>query len=202
MKISRLFACLLALCSFGCGDDSPTAPTNLPGTPITELFIGTLPVGGSSFYSIGFPETTTVRVTLIALSSADRRAHAGHASAFVWACPAARRARRPTRRTSLRRSRSRSPPSSPPAPTVSASPTRASLTQPTNFLIRINQIPASSRPPIAATPSTETFASNLALRGTSARTFAATGNGQVTVSDPEPRGVGRAGRSWTRDPAI
>ena len=56
-----------------------------------------------------------------------------------------------------------------------------SLTQPTNFLIRINQIPGSSRPPIAATPSSETFASNLALRGTSARTFAATGNGQVTL---------------------
>ena len=66
MKISRLLACVLALCSFACGEDSPTAPTNLPGTPITELFIGTLPVGGSSFYSIGFPETTQVHITLVA----------------------------------------------------------------------------------------------------------------------------------------
>ena len=56
------------------------------------------------------------------------------------------------------------------------------LTQPTNFLDQDqpdSEVVAAARSP--ATPSSETFASNLAVRGTSARTFRATGNGQVTL---------------------
>ncbi len=180
MKISRLFACLLALCAFGCGDDSPTAPTNLPGTPITELFIGTLPVGGSSFYSIGFPEMNTVRVTLIALSSATGVLTPANVSLRLGVPSGTTCA--PTNTQDVTPAFTQQIAAELPASTycVGIADT-GSLTQPTNFLIRINQIPGSSRPPIPATPSSETFASNLALRGTSARTFAATGNGQVTL---------------------
>ena len=181
MKISRLLACLFALCTVGCGEDSPTAPTELPGTPITELFIGTIAVGGSSFYSIGFPETTQVRVTLIALSSATGELTPATVSLRLGIPSGTTCA--PTNTQNVT-----------PAFTQQIAAELVSgtycvgindvggLTQPTNFLIRINQVPTSSRPPRAPTPGTETFASNLAVRGTSARTFDATGNGQVTVA--------------------
>ena len=148
MKISRLFACLLALCAFGCGDDSPTAPTNLPGTPITELFIGTLPVGGSSFYSIGFPETTTVRVTLIALSSATGVLTPVNVSLRLGVPSGTTCAPTSTQDVTPAFTQQIAAELAASTYCVGIADT-GSLTQPTNFLIRINQIPGSSRPPIA-----------------------------------------------------
>jgi hypothetical protein len=181
-KITRLIACALAACSVACGDDNPAAPTNLPGSPVTELFIGALPVGGSSFYSIGFAEPTQVRVTLMGLSS--------EAGAILPGTL--------TLRLGI--------PSGTGCTTLSSAPNVApgfaaqvvlqldggtycvavddtgGLTQTTNFLVRIHQIPNSALSPDPPAPSTETFASNLAVRGTSARTFRATASGTLTVT--------------------
>jgi hypothetical protein len=181
MRISRLFACLLAVCTVACGEENPNAPSNLPGQPFTELFIGTLAVGGSSFYSIGFPETTQVRVTLVGLSSA---------TGVLTPTTVSLRLGVPSGTTCAPSSTANVVPGFTPQ-IISELQTGTycvgiadggGLTQPTNFLIRIHQIPTSSIPPRPPAPTQETFASNLAVRGTSARTFEATGGGQVTVT--------------------
>lgn len=65
----------VALSMAGCGDDSsPTAPTTAPPTTpiaaptITETWDGTVPVGGSSFYSFSIEQNGTVDLTLVSVS--------------------------------------------------------------------------------------------------------------------------------------
>jgi hypothetical protein len=182
MTINRLIACALAVCTLGCGDDNPTAPTNLPGLPVTELFIGSLPIGGSSFYSIGFGESNQVRVTLVGLSSASGVLLPGTV----------------TLRLGIPSGTGCAPQTSAQNVAPGFAPQLVSqlnagtycvdvvdtggLTQTTNFLVRIVEIPNSSLTPDLPTPATETWASNLAVLGTSARTFRATGAGTLTIS--------------------
>jgi hypothetical protein len=62
---SILFA--LGLLSVGCGsDNTPTTPTT-PNLPSTEVFMGTIGVGGSSFYSFTVAATGNVSITLASL---------------------------------------------------------------------------------------------------------------------------------------
>lgn len=58
-----------------CGkDSSPTAPTTTPPTTpiaaptITETWDGTVPAGGSSFYSFSIEQNGTVNLTLVSVS--------------------------------------------------------------------------------------------------------------------------------------
>lgn len=60
------FVLLLALLTVACGSDTPTTPTT-PNLPSTELFSGTLPVQGSSFYSFTVAATGNVSITLASL---------------------------------------------------------------------------------------------------------------------------------------
>jgi hypothetical protein len=182
MKINRLIACALAACSVACGDDNPAAPGPSPGSRVTELFIGALPVGGSSFYSIGFPESTQVRVTLVGLSSEAGALLPGTLTLRLGipsgtGCAATSSAANvaPGFAAQLVSQLNLG------TYCVSVEDT-GGLTQTTNFLVRINQIPNSALSPDPPAPSTETFASNLAVRGTSARTFRATAAGPLTVT--------------------
>jgi hypothetical protein len=59
------FAALLA--GAGCTEDNPNRPS--PGAvPVVETFVGTLPVGSSTFYSFTVPTEGNVALTLIELS--------------------------------------------------------------------------------------------------------------------------------------
>jgi hypothetical protein len=60
------FVLLLALLTVACGSDTPTTPTT-PNLPSTEIFSGTLPVQGSSFYSFTVAATGNVSITLASL---------------------------------------------------------------------------------------------------------------------------------------
>jgi hypothetical protein len=65
----RVLGLLLAaaLCATSCGDDTtPTEPTRTP-TRTTEIFQGTIRVGGSQFYSFGTSDPGTTNVTLVSL---------------------------------------------------------------------------------------------------------------------------------------
>jgi hypothetical protein len=60
------FVLLLALLTVACGGNTPTTPTT-PNLPSTEIFSGTLPVQGSSFYSFTVAATGNVSITLASL---------------------------------------------------------------------------------------------------------------------------------------
>ena len=60
------FVFLLALLTVACGSNTPTTPTT-PNLPSTEIFSGTLPVQGSSFYSFTVAATGNVSITLASL---------------------------------------------------------------------------------------------------------------------------------------
>lgn len=75
MNTTRTIVCGLALIAAACSEptlDSPTAPTTTTTTPttapaaptFTETFVGTVPVGGFSFYSFAVTVYGTVDVTL------------------------------------------------------------------------------------------------------------------------------------------
>ena len=66
--VSGLLA--LALIAAGCGNgqQTTTAPTTVSAPTATETFAGSLPVGGSSFYSFVVSANGTVNVTLVSLS--------------------------------------------------------------------------------------------------------------------------------------
>ena len=58
---------VLALLGVSCGNNTSAAPTTpTPASPtITQVFNGTLPVGGSSFYSFSMSVYGTVNATLL-----------------------------------------------------------------------------------------------------------------------------------------
>lgn len=60
------FVLILALLTTACGSNTPTTPTT-PNLPSTEIFSGTLPVQGSSFYSFTVAATGNVSITLASL---------------------------------------------------------------------------------------------------------------------------------------
>ena len=76
MRVTRLVLLGFLALSAACGDNStsssPTTPTQTPANPtITERYVGTLPVGGSGFYSFSVSQYGTVNVTLNSLSVDD-----------------------------------------------------------------------------------------------------------------------------------
>ena len=75
--IAPLVLVVVGMISSGCGDDaSTTSPSTTTTTPtiaaasVTETFEGTVPVGGSSFYSFTVAENGTVNLTLASVGGA------------------------------------------------------------------------------------------------------------------------------------
>ena len=63
---------VVAVLSLGCGGtQSPTAPSVVAG-PTTELFVGTLDVRGSGFYSFTVSQTGNVNLLLASLTASGR----------------------------------------------------------------------------------------------------------------------------------
>jgi hypothetical protein len=67
---SVVFPLLVAasLCAAGCSGSSTSPTTTVSGT-VTEVFAGTLSVGGSSFYSFTVSSTGTASVTLASITT-------------------------------------------------------------------------------------------------------------------------------------
>lgn len=64
----------LALTTAACSGNSTTSPsptTTIASPTVTETFAGTLPVGGSSFYSFVVSQNGTVNVTLVSVAGTD-----------------------------------------------------------------------------------------------------------------------------------
>jgi hypothetical protein len=61
-----------ALLAAACSNtpSSTTTPSATTSTPFTEVFIGTLPVGGSSFYSFTVSQTSNVFLMMASLTTA------------------------------------------------------------------------------------------------------------------------------------
>ena len=76
MRFRRPLLVALALTAAACGSDTPTSPTSATTTPtvapatLSETYNGTLPIGGSRFYSFTVVENGTVNLTLVSLGQA------------------------------------------------------------------------------------------------------------------------------------
>ena len=62
MKRALTILTVAAILSAGCGDDLPTEPDPVPTPAAVDVFIGTLAVGGSGFYSFTLVEPGSVHV--------------------------------------------------------------------------------------------------------------------------------------------
>ena len=72
MRFATVGFLVLGLLTGGCGDDPPaTAPSTSTTTKITEVFVGTLNVRGSSFYSFSVLTAGTVSVMLASITLAQ-----------------------------------------------------------------------------------------------------------------------------------
>lgn len=75
MKRTRFTWLVLALFASGCNQDNPVPTAPSPSQTITtELFTGSLPVGGSAFYSFTTFQKNPVRLTLASLTSPSSHA--------------------------------------------------------------------------------------------------------------------------------
>ena len=82
VKATIVAALGVAWLAAACGNDD-TAPTPTPAAPTkTETFAGTLPVGGSRFFSFTVSKFGTTNVTLASLSGADATVTVGLALGF------------------------------------------------------------------------------------------------------------------------
>ena len=74
--VARILCVLAAAHAGACGSDAdtPTSPTTTTPTvaspTVTEEFVGTVPVGGASFYSFTVEQNGTVNITLTAIGGA------------------------------------------------------------------------------------------------------------------------------------
>ena len=71
---SVLIRCLLACAAaglIGCGDDSPTSPTNTTPAISSETYTGAIAAGGSGFYSFTVTVAGTANVTFGSLTNAS-----------------------------------------------------------------------------------------------------------------------------------
>jgi len=180
MKTARFVACALAVLTIGC-NNNPTEPsTPTPSFPSSELFAGTLSAGESTFYSFALAEAANVRVLLVSLTGSSG-ALVPAAVGLGFGIPAGT--------------------GCPPTTSANAAPALASqistsvaagtycvsiadignLTALTSFLIRMTQTPNSATAPTPAA-TTETFATTLAVAGSSSRAFTASQAGSVSVT--------------------
>jgi hypothetical protein len=66
-SLALALTCAAALGTSAC-DEEPTTPSNVPGTPVIETFIGTVNVNSAVFYSFTVPRQGDVSLTLVSVT--------------------------------------------------------------------------------------------------------------------------------------
>jgi hypothetical protein len=177
MKTSMLAVLAVALAgAAACGDDAQVTAPSPSGT--TETFSGTLAVQGSSFYSFSVSTSGTVSISLASLTAngvsqaSTSVVRLGLGVPVGTGCSINTSADTTTGLTAQLTSAV-----NPDVYCVNISDI-GNLTVPLNFTIRIGQNISSG----SSTPSTETFASFLAVRGSSTRKFTIAQSGTISLT--------------------
>lgn len=181
MRTARLLLLCFACAAAGCGEDAPAPPTG-PTTDTTvartELFQGTIAPGGTAFYSFSVLADRNVAMTLAGLIDAAGRpldvpVTLGFGIPQGTGCGVTRSVvTTPALQAQIVHG-------TPPGTYCVNITGTSGLAATTTFTIRIRQEP--STPPTAA-PGTVMFESQLAVGGSSTRTFNASQSGTITVS--------------------
>ena len=180
MKHSVLALIVVAVAGAACGGDSPTTPSTPTPSGSTETFTGSLPLQGSSFYSFTVPTAETVSVSLASLTASGTGPAAtsvvrlGVGVPLGTDCSVTNSVDTAAGLTSQLTA-----PVNPDVYCVKISDI-GNLAGPMNFTIRIgHNLAATSPNPTAAT---DTFASFLAIGGSSTHTFPVSKSGTIVVT--------------------
>lgn len=187
MNLTRatLFLVWIAATALGvaaCGDDDPpTTPSPTPTTALAELFSGTLPLTGSSFYSFSVDTTSNVGLTLLSLATSINSPPIATPLVLGLGIPSGTGC-------ALMTSTTTGPGLAPhvsrpvePGIYCASIANNGALSQPADFLIRIIIVPAGVAFPTRE-ERTETFATNLPVQGLVTRTLTVVQPGTVRVT--------------------
>jgi hypothetical protein len=181
MKTSVLVLLVAALASTACNKNSQsvTAPATSTSSGSTETFSGSLALQGSSFYSFTVTTAETVSVSLATLTPNSLGPASTSVVRLGLGVPSGTGCSVNTSvDTAAGLTAQLTAPANPDVHCVSISDI-GNLTDPMNFMIRIGHNVTS---PSSTTTTIETFASFLAVGGSSARTFSITQSGTISLT--------------------
>jgi hypothetical protein len=180
MKVSILALMTIALAGAACGGDSATAPSASTPSGSTETFTGSLAAQGSSFYSFTVATTETVSLSLTSLTANSIGAASASVVRLGLGVPIGTDcAVNNSVDTAAGLTTQLTASVTPDVYCVKISDI-GSLAAPANFTIRIgHNLTTSSSNPTAAT---DTFASFLAIGGSTAHTFPVSQSGTLVIT--------------------
>ena len=180
MNNSVLALIVVAVAGAACGGDSPTAPPSTPSSGSTENFTGSLPLQGSSFYSFTVATAETVSVSLASLTAGGTGPATTSVVRLGLGVPLGTDCSvNNSVDTAAGLTTQLTAPVNPDVYCVKISDI-GNLAGPMNFTIRIgHNLASSSSNPTAAT---DTFASFLAIGGSSTHTFPVSKSGTIVVT--------------------
>jgi hypothetical protein len=179
MNRSVLALIVVALGGTACGGNSATAPSTTTPSGSTENFTGSLAIQGASFYSFTVATAETVSVSLASLTANNGPASTSVVRVGLGVPIATDCSTNNSVDTTAGLTTQLTASVNPDVYCVKISDI-GNLTVPMNFTIRIghNLTPSSSNP----TAATDTFASFLAIGGSSAHTFPVSQSGTVIIT--------------------
>ena len=179
MKASILAVMTMALAGAACGGNTATAPSTSTSSGSSENFTGSLAVQGSSFYSFTVAATETVSLSLASLTANSVGASASVVRIGLGVPVGTDCAVNNSVDTAAGLTSQLTASVTPDVYCVKISDI-GNLTGPANFTIRIghNLTPSSPNP----TAATDTFASFLAIGGSSFHTFPVSRSGNIIIT--------------------
>jgi hypothetical protein len=180
MKVSVLALMTMTMAGAACGGDSATAPPASTSSGSTETFTGSLAVQGSSFYSFTVTATDTVSLSLASLTAGSIGAASASVIRIGLGVPIGTDcAVNNSVDTAAGLTTQLTASATPDVYCVKISDI-GNLAAPANFTIRIgHNLSSSSSNPTAAT---DTFASFLAIGGSSFHTFPVSQSGAIIIT--------------------
>jgi hypothetical protein len=179
-KSSVLTLIVVAMAGAACGGDSPTTPSTPTSSGSTENFTGSLPLQGSSFYSFTVATAESVSISLASLTANGTGPATTSVVRLGLGVPLGTDCSvNNSVDTAAGLTTQLTASVNPDVYCVKISDI-GNLAGPMNFTIRIghNLTPSSSNP----TAATDTFASFLAIGGSSAHTFPVSKSGTIVVT--------------------
>lgn len=177
-----LFGLTVLACVAGCNKDNPTTPTTTNTTISTQIFLGTLAPGASSFYSFTVnQDNTKVQITLASLVKTGAGDALANTMNLGLGTPAGLDCGTAATGTT-------SPSFVAQLATTMAKGTRCvriadpgTLASSADFVVRIVQVPEGASLPTGTTTTT-TLASTLLAKQSMTRTFTVSGTGTIDVT--------------------